>query len=60
VDVGRGVGPFDDHRKGSLETDMLADLVILSTDVFAGAADLAAAEVVMTIFDGKIVYRRSS
>ena len=51
---------FDDHRKGSLETDMLADLVILSTDVFAGAADLAAAEVVMTIFDGKIVYRRSS
>ena len=51
---------FDEHRKGSLKADMLADLVILSTDIFAGPANLAAAEVVMTIFDGKIVYRRPS
>ena len=51
---------FDEHRKGSLKADMLADLVILSTDIFAGAANLASAEVVMTIFDGKIVYRRPS
>ena len=39
---------------------MLADLVILSTDIFAGPAKLIEAEVVMTIFDGKIVYRRPS
>ena len=51
---------FDDHRKGRLKAEMLADLVILSTDIFAGAANLASAEVVMTIFDGKIVYRRPS
>jgi predicted amidohydrolase YtcJ len=39
---------------------MLADIVILSTDIFAGSANLAAADVVMTIFDGKVVYRRAS
>ena len=51
---------FDDHRKGTIKVDMLADIVILSTDIFAGPQKLAAAEVVMTIFDGKIVYRRAS
>lgn len=51
---------FDEHRKGTIKDGMLADLVILSTDIFAGPAKLTAAEVVMTIFDGKIVYRRSS
>ena len=51
---------FDEHRKGTIEDGMLADLVILSTDIFAGPAKLTAAEVVMTIFDGKIVYRRPS
>ncbi len=39
---------------------MLADIVILSTDIFAGSAKLAAADVVMTIFNGKIAYRRAS
>jgi hypothetical protein len=51
---------FDEHRKGSLKAEMLADLVILSTDIFASPANLAGAEVAMTIFDGKIVYRRPS
>ncbi len=51
---------FDEHRKGTIKADMLADIVILSTDIFASPAKLAAAEVVMTIFDGKIVYRRPS
>ncbi len=51
---------FDEHRKGTIKLDMLADIVILSTDIFAGPAKLAASEVVMTIFDGKIVYRRPS
>jgi predicted amidohydrolase YtcJ len=51
---------FDDHRKGTLAPGMLADLVILSTDIFAGSSQLSAAEVVLTIFDGKIVYRRPS
>ncbi len=51
---------FDEHRKGTLKAGMLADLVILSTDIFAGRTRLEAAEVVITIFDGKIVYRRAS
>jgi len=51
---------FDEHRKGSIKPDMLADLVVLSTDIFASRAKLEAAEVVMTIFDGKVVYRRPS
>jgi len=49
---------FDDHRKGTIKTGMLADLVVLTTDVFGGQAKLDAADVAMTIFDGKIVYRR--
>jgi predicted amidohydrolase YtcJ len=51
---------FDEHRKGTIEPDMLADIVILSTDIFASPAKLAAADVVMTIFDGKLVYRKPS
>jgi predicted amidohydrolase YtcJ len=51
---------FDDHRKGTLKPGMVADLVILSTDIFAGPRQLDAAEVVITVFDGKVVYRRPS
>ena len=51
---------FDEHRKGTLKPGMLADLVILSTDIFRGPAQLKSAEVVTTIFDGKVVYRRPS
>ena len=51
---------FDEHRKGTLKPGMLADLVILSTDIFRGPAQLKGAEVVTTIFDGKVVYRRPS
>lgn len=51
---------FDDHRKGTIKPGMLADLVVLTTNVFGGQAKLDAAEVSMTIFDGRIVYRRPS
>lgn len=52
---------FDDQRKGTLERDMLADIVILSEDLFALPTErLLDAEVVMTIVDGKIVYRRDA
>jgi predicted amidohydrolase YtcJ len=50
---------FDEQRKGTLEADMLADIVVLSADIFDLAPDkLAEAEVVVTIVDGKIVYQR--
>ncbi|MCC7243336.1 MAG: amidohydrolase [Acidobacteria bacterium] len=50
---------FDDQRKGAIERDMLADIVILSEDVFALPPEsLLEAQVVVTIMDGKVVYRR--
>jgi predicted amidohydrolase YtcJ len=50
---------FDEHRKGSLERDMLADVVILTHDIFSlPPARLGEVDVAVTIFDGKVVYTR--
>jgi predicted amidohydrolase YtcJ len=50
---------FDEQRKGTLARDMLADIVVLSEDIFTGPpARLLETEVVVTIMDGKVVYRR--
>lgn len=50
---------FDEQRKGALAAGMLADLVVLSDDIFTLPAErLASATVDVTIFDGKVVYRR--
>jgi predicted amidohydrolase YtcJ len=52
---------FDEQRKGTLSRDMLADIVILSKDIFAlPPARLLEAEVLVTIADGKVVYRRDA
>ncbi|MEZ5283759.1 MAG: amidohydrolase [Vicinamibacterales bacterium] len=52
---------FDDQRKGTLAKDMLADIVILSKDLFALPPErLLDAEVLVTIMDGKVVYRREA
>ena len=58
---GPAYASFDEQRKGSLKAGMLADLVVLSTDIFdAPPSRLASTTVAVTIFDGKIVYRRST
>jgi len=49
---------FDDQRKGRLARGMLADLIILNTDIFRPDASLTRAIVETTIFDGKVVYTR--
>lgn len=50
---------FDEQRKGVLARDMLADLVVLSEDIFeTPAGRLTDAQVMVTIVDGKVVYRR--
>ena len=50
---------FDEQRKGTLANGMLADLVVLSEDVFeAPPSRLLSTRVTLTVFDGKIVYRR--
>jgi predicted amidohydrolase YtcJ len=50
---------FEEQEKGTLANGKLADLVILSKDVFAnppaGPDDV---HVDLTVFDGKVVYRR--
>lgn len=50
---------FDDQRKGRIARGMLADLVILNTDIFRPEADPSRAIVETTIFDGKVVYTRT-
>jgi predicted amidohydrolase YtcJ len=56
--VNAAYASFDEQRKGSLSPGMLADLVVLTEDIFDSPAALATARVAVTIFDGKIVYRR--
>jgi predicted amidohydrolase YtcJ len=52
---------FDEQRKGSLKKGMLADIVVLSRDVFAASPrELSLTSVAVTIFDGKVVYRRDA
>jgi len=56
---GAAFASFDEHRKGTLAPGMLADIIILSADLFAlPPARLLDAVVTMTIFDGKVVYER--
>ena len=51
---------FEEQRKGTLAPGMLADIVVLATDVFAHPP-VTAGDVVVdtTIFDGRVVYERS-
>jgi predicted amidohydrolase YtcJ len=58
---GPAYASFDEQRKGAIKAGMLADLVVLSNDIFkAPPSELRAATVAVTVFDGKIVYRRST
>jgi predicted amidohydrolase YtcJ len=57
---GAAYASFDEQRKGTLEKGMLADIVILSTDIFEAPPErLLDAQVEVTIFDGKVVYSRA-
>ena len=49
---------FDEQRKGTLEPGMLADIVILTGDIFEPGARLLDSEVALTIFDGRVVFDR--
>lgn len=52
---------FDEHRKGSIERDMLADLVVLSHDIFTEPPSrIGQSEVMVTIFNGQVVFTRPS
>lgn len=52
---------FEDHRKGRLAPGQLADLVVLSADIFSQPpARLLDGVVDVTVFDGKVVYERGA
>jgi predicted amidohydrolase YtcJ len=56
---GPAYASFDDQRKGSISKGMLADIVILSGDIFTRPPErLLDAQVDVTIFDGKVVFSR--
>ncbi len=58
---GAAYASFDEQRKGSLAPGMLADIAILSGDIFAAPPErLLDAVVDVTIFDGKVVYSREA
>ncbi|MET3290899.1 UNVERIFIED_CONTAM: putative amidohydrolase YtcJ [Brevibacillus sp. OAP136] len=55
---GPAYGTFREHELGTLEVGKLADLVILDRNLFAvPTEEILEASVLMTIVDGKIVYR---
>ncbi|HEX6279040.1 MAG TPA: amidohydrolase family protein, partial [Pyrinomonadaceae bacterium] len=54
--MGSAFAEFQDKEKGSISVGRLADLVILSNDIFAEKADIGAAKVMLTVAGGRIVY----
>ncbi|MGE5110739.1 MAG: amidohydrolase [Acidobacteriaceae bacterium] len=58
--VGSAFASFQDHVKGSLEPGKLADIAVLSEDIFSmPAEDIARAKVDMTIAGGEVVFDRN-
>jgi predicted amidohydrolase YtcJ len=51
---------FDENQKGKLVPGFLADMVVLSQDLFTiPTMDIYKTEVMMTMVDGKEVFKRS-
>ncbi|MBI5662076.1 MAG: amidohydrolase [Ignavibacterium album] len=50
---------FEENIKGSIETGKLADMIVLSDDLLSiDPINIKDVEVLMTIFDGKIIYTK--
>jgi hypothetical protein len=57
--LGSAFAGFDEKIKGSIEAGKLADMAVLSADIFKiDPIEIEKVKVVMTIFDGKVVYER--
>jgi len=54
--MGAAYAEFQEKEKGSIKAGKLADLVMLSSDIFAEKADIRSATVVLTVAGGRIVY----
>jgi predicted amidohydrolase YtcJ len=56
---GSAYASFDEKVKGTLEIGKLADLTVLSADIFKiDPVAIEKAKVVLTVFDGRVVYER--
>jgi predicted amidohydrolase YtcJ len=57
--LGSAYASFDEKIKGSVEVGKLADFAVLSADIFnINPVEIEKTKVVMTIFDGKVIYER--
>jgi predicted amidohydrolase YtcJ len=57
--LGSAYASFDEKVKGSVEVGKLADFAVLSADIFQiNPVEIEQAKVVMTVFDGKVIYER--
>jgi predicted amidohydrolase YtcJ len=57
--VGSAFAEHQETVKGSIEPGKLADLVVLSDDIFTIPPEaIEKARVDMTVFDGRVVYER--
>jgi predicted amidohydrolase YtcJ len=55
--TGSAFAEFQEHEKGTIALGQLADLVILSRDIFKiDPVEIEKVQVVMTIMDGRVVY----
>ena len=58
--LGAAYAEFQEKEKGSIEAGKLADLVILSSDIFAEKADIRSATVTLTFVNGRLVYENKN
>jgi predicted amidohydrolase YtcJ len=57
--AGAAYASFDEDRKGRLAPEQLADIVVLSRDIFAAPPSSADdVQVAVTVFGGRVVYRK--
>jgi len=57
--VGSAFAEYQETIKGTLESGKLADLVVLSDDIFhIAATEIEKTRVDMTVFDGSVIYER--
>jgi predicted amidohydrolase YtcJ len=56
---GSAYASFEDNIKGTIEPGKLADLAVLSADILSiDPMEIEKVKVVLTVFDGKVIYRR--
>ncbi|MFN8357730.1 MAG: amidohydrolase [Spirosomataceae bacterium] len=57
--INNAYAAFEEHEKGSIEVGKLADMVVLDQDILTiDPIKIKDVKVLMTIFDGKVIYQR--